>query len=140
MNVKTFQEMLAEQQQKQHRRTPRDIEHRCQCACVCWFRTQYPELRYALFAVPNGGRRDATTGAKLKAEGVVAGVSALMLLVKRGKYGALLIEMKAPHGRQSEEQKAFQVYCESAGYKYVICRSREEFRNEVQGYLILNSK
>lgn len=49
------------------RRHPHDEEHRLQVACVRWFRLQYPALSHALFAVPNGGRRDAMTGAKLKA-------------------------------------------------------------------------
>ena len=58
-------------------RKPKDEEHRIQCACVRWFRLQYPQLNGRLFAVPNGGRRDATTAAKLKAEGVIAGVSVM---------------------------------------------------------------
>ena len=50
------------------RRRPGDEEHRIQCSCVRWFRLEYPELRRMLFAVPNGGRRDAVTGQKLKDE------------------------------------------------------------------------
>ena len=58
----------------------RDEEHRLQSACVRWFRYQFPALAHSLFAVPNGGRRDAATGARLKDEGVLAGVSDLVLL------------------------------------------------------------
>ena len=47
-------------------------EHSIQVACVEWFRYSYPMLSKRLFAVPNGGRRDAVTGAKMKAEGVIA--------------------------------------------------------------------
>lgn len=60
------------------RRPSRDEEHETQAACVRWFRAAWPGLRGRLFAVPNGGRRDAVTGARLKAEGVVAGVADLI--------------------------------------------------------------
>ena len=65
-----------------------DAEHRLQCACVRWFRYQYPHHASLLFAVPNGGRRDAVTGARLKAEGVVAGVADLLLFVPTKQHGA----------------------------------------------------
>ena len=56
-------------------------EHNIQCACVRWFNYQWPEYRGLLFAVPNGGARSKATAGKLKAEGVVAGVADLILLV-----------------------------------------------------------
>lgn len=71
-----------------------DEEHCIQCACVKYFNLRYPKLKGRLFAVPNGGRRDAVTASKLKAEGVIAGVSDLILLKSNRDYGALLIEMK----------------------------------------------
>lgn len=58
------------------RKPPSDEEHRIQCTCVRWFRLKYPHLFARLFAVPNGGRRDGITGARLKAEGVLPGVAA----------------------------------------------------------------
>ena len=113
---------------------PKDEEHRIQCQCVRWFFLQYPKLRGRLFAVPNGGKRDVTTAAKLKAEGVVAGVADLILLVRNSKYGALLIEMKTRTGRQSESQKQWQKIV-GGDYKYVVCRSVEEFIREIENYL-----
>lgn len=118
------------------RRHPADEEHRIQCACVRWFAVQHPKLRYRLFAVPNGGRRDATTAAKLKAEGVVPGVADLILLRSNHDYGALLIEMKTAKGRQSTSQKAWQnEVCSCGEYKYVVCRSLDDFIREVNDYL-----
>lgn len=117
------------------RRKPNDEEHRIQCECVRSFRYKYPKLRHNLFAVPNGSRRDKITGAKLKAEGVLAGVADLILLKSNGKYGALLIEMKTPTGRQQESQKEWERLISQDGYKYVICRSVSEFINEVEEYL-----
>lgn len=110
-------------------------EHNIQVACVRWFAYQYPELRGLLFAVPNGGRRDAVTGAKMKAEGVVAGVSDLILLVPSNGHGALCVEMKTAKGRQSDEQKRWQQAVERMGYRYVVCRSLDEFVKDIKDYL-----
>lgn len=120
-------------------RKPKDEEHRIQCACVRWFRLQYPQLNGRLFAVPNGGRRDVTTAAKLKAEGVIAGVSDLILLKSNHDYGALLIEMKTLKGRQRDSQKQWQnLVCADREYKYVVCHSFDDFKREVDDYLKTN--
>lgn len=113
-----------------------DTEHRIQRACVRWFSLEHRELRGRLFAVPNGGRRDAATGARLKDEGVIPGVADLILLKSNRYYGALLIEMKAPGGRQSESQKVWaESVCLWGEYKYVVCRSLDDFIREVTDYL-----
>lgn len=118
------------------RRPPRDEEHLLQCRCVRWFRLQYPRLAHALFAVPNGGRRDMVTGARLKEEGALAGVSDLILLRPNGQYCALLIEMKTPSGRQSTLQREWERLITQGGeYRYVVCRTLDEFVSEVSGYL-----
>lgn len=136
-NKMTFDELVAAHKKAAHtRKRPSDEEHRIQCTCVRWFSLQYPKLRGRLFAVPNGGRRDATTAAKLKAEGVVAGVADLILLKKKSNYGALLIEMKTLKGRQQDSQKKWQnTVCADGEYKYVVCRSFDDFRREVNDYL-----
>ncbi|MGM9695017.1 MAG: VRR-NUC domain-containing protein [Alloprevotella sp.] len=121
-------------QQRNTRKRPSDEEHRIQTACVRWFNLTHKHLRGLLFAVPNGGRRDATTAAKLKAEGVVAGVSDLILLVPNKNHSALLIEMKTPTGRQSESQKRWQRSLHPT-YKYILCRSLDDFMREVNNYL-----
>ena len=113
----------------------RDEEHRIQAACVRWFRYQYPSHRNSLFAVPNGGRRDAATGARLKDEGVLPGVSDLILLKPTPEHHALLIEMKTAKGRQSQSQKDWQQYVERDNYKYVVCHSFDEFRETVTAYM-----
>lgn len=112
-----------------------DAEHRLQCACVRWFRYQYPELSSLLFAVPNGGRRDPVTGARLKAEGVVAGVSDLILFLPSDKHHALCIEMKTPKGRQSPSQKEWQQQVERYGYRYEVIRDFLEFEKLVKSYI-----
>ena len=110
-------------------------ESRIQVACVKWFNYQYPGYRGLLFAVPNGGARNAVTGRILKAEGVVAGVADLILLVPIVGHNALCIEMKTEKGRQQASQKEWQEKVESAGAKYVICRSFEQFVEIVTDYM-----
>lgn len=69
------------------------------------------------------------------AEGLTAGAADLALLVARKGYHGMFIEMKTAKGRQSDRQKTWQSHVEGQGYKYVICRSFDEFREAVNGYL-----
>lgn len=76
------------------------------------------------------------TGARLKAEGVIAGVSDFILLKSNHRYGALLIEMKRKDGRQSANQRWWQsVITKDDEYKYVVCYSFDDFMRDVTDYL-----
>ena len=131
----SFEQLLARNKIERPRKHPAEEEHQLQCACVQWFRLQHPALNHNLFAVPNGGRRDKTTGAKLKAEGVKAGVADLILLKPNAKHHALLIEMKTAKGRQTQSQRDWQRDIERDGYKYVVIRSVQAFIQTVNDYL-----
>ena len=135
-NRMTFQQLVEHQRRNKTRKRPDDEEHRLQCACVNWFRLQYPTHATALFAVPNGGRRDRVSGANLKAEGVLPGVSDLILLVARQCFYGLLIEMKTPKGKLSPAQKEWARDMAARGYLYIVCRSFDEFRNVIDDYLL----
>lgn len=132
---KTFESLLANQTKS--RKKPAHREHDIQSACVYYFRVQYPQYKLNLFAVPNGGRRDKVSGALLKEEGVIPGVSDLILLMPKGGYHGLLIEMKTKEGSQSLTQKQWQQHVERFGYKYVVCRSVDDFKREVGAYINL---
>jgi hypothetical protein len=83
-----------------------NLEHQHQKAVIQWANIQigrYPELGL-LFAIPNGGARDPRTGAKLKAEGVKAGVPDLCLPVARGGFHALYLELKQGKNKATPEQ------------------------------------
>ena len=127
-------------------------ESKIQIACVIWFHVQYrnePDLCRHFFSVPNGGKRSkklvktksgykyiSTEGKILKDEGAKAGVSDLLLLIPNSRHTFLSIEMKSPTGSQSKEQKEFGFSVSKLGFgKYVICKSFDEFRNEIQNYL-----
>lgn len=124
------------------------VESYTQQACVTWFNARYPSLSGMLFAVPNDGKRTmkmirtntgyktiCVGGSRKKAEGLVAGVSDLILLVPRGGFGSMCIEVKTENGHQSPEQKEWQRKAEMAGNKYIICRNVETFMQEVKNYL-----
>ena len=68
--------------------------------------------------------RDARHGAQLKAMGLVAGVSDMTYL---SKSGPVFLEFKTPTGKQTPKQKEWQSQVESAGYKYEIIRSFQDF-------------
>lgn len=117
-------------------------ESRIQIACIEWFDYAYPSLRLNLFAIPNGGKRSKFAGGIQKAEGMRSGVADLFLAVSKHhllsdniKSHGLFIEMKTPKGTQKDTQKEFQKAVEAQGYKYVICRSFDEFKKEIESYL-----
>lgn len=113
----------------------KDLEHRLQCTCVRWFSYQHPELKGTLFSIPNGGQRNAITAAKMKAEGVVAGVADLELSIPNATHHALFIEMKTEKGRQSEKQREWEKVATRFGYRYEIVRSYEAFVQLIEEYL-----
>lgn len=113
----------------------RHIESIIQQNCVKWFRLQYPKLALNLFAVPNGGARRRVEAAIMKAEGVTRGVADLLLLFPMKHYHGLCIEMKTEKGKQQPSQKTWQRAVEDAGYKYVICRSFDDFMAQISSYL-----
>lgn len=117
------------------RKKPTNDEHKMQCACVKWFRLEYPKLKDMLFAVPNAARRSARNGKYMKDEGMLPGVADLILLKSNRFYGALCVEMKKPDKYQRPVQKEWQKECEAAGNKYVVCRSLDEFMKVVTDYL-----
>ncbi len=109
----------------------RHRESDLQIACVRWFAMQYPRYRGLLFAVPNGGSRNRIEAARMKAEGMVTGVSDLILLVPRGHFGALCIELKTETGRLSPAQKEWLQWAEMNGNKCIVVRHIEQFIEEV---------
>ena len=110
-------------------------ERQIQVQCVSWFRQRYPEASGVFFAVPNGGARNAWTAKMLRDEGVLSGVSDLILLVPRHGYAYLCIEMKKAGGRQSDTQRAFSKAVERFKGLYRVVYSLEEFQAIVGDYL-----
>lgn len=98
---------------------PDASEHIHQREFVSWFRKNYPDD--TLFAIPSGGKRGAATAARLKLEGVIAGVPDLFWLKR-----ACWIEMKKPGGRLSKSQKQFIARAMAAGYQVIVAYGFDE--------------
>lgn len=103
------------------------VEHQHQVALIHWAR-QVPlpaasdvepgaKVVDYLLAIPNGGKRSGPReGARLKAEGVKPGVSDLLLPLRRGGFGGLWIELKAPGKKPTPEQRRWIERMTTAGY------------------------
>ena len=87
---------------KAKRKKPVQREEQEQIALIDWarlYRYRGLPLTTWLYAIPNGGKRDARTAARLKAAGVRAGVSDVHLPIRTSRYTSLWFELKAtpPH-------------------------------------------
>ena len=100
-------------------------------------RGRHPALAM-LYAIPNGGRRDAITGARLKAEGVKAGVPDIALPVPNRGYHGLYIELKVPEkskARVSAAQKDWIENLRACGNAAHVCYGWEQARDVILDYL-----
>ena len=107
------------------------IESNTQQAIVKYLRMN----KIFCFAVSNGGRKDLITGSRLKAEGQLAGVSALIVLTFDDWDDCPVcsfVEIKSKIGRQSLAQKEFQANIEELGFEYLIWRSVDDAINFVK--------
>jgi hypothetical protein len=111
-------------------------EHEEQKSLVKWFSLQYPKIGNRLVAVPNGGQRNVIVASKLKAEGVRAGFPDLMLLMPRGEFMGLMIEMKRVKGGSLQaEQAEWLDWLNKQGYMAVICKGAQAAQDTIKSYL-----
>lgn len=88
-----------------------------------------------LFAIPNGGSRDAREGANLKASGVKAGVWDLQLPIARHGFHGLWIEMKYGDNDLSEKQTEWGNRMLLAGWKVVVAWTAYDAEKAIADYL-----
>ena len=100
-------------------------------------RAVLPDLRW-LHHSPNGGKRDAFTGAQMRALGVKKGFPDLVLPVRHGDAAGLIIEMKSAIGKLSTEQAEWKDHFTVQGWTFVLARSAQEARMELCLYLGLS--
>ena len=134
----TLEELLEKErcgELKKPRKRSLNEEHQLQCAEVRYMRGVHRDLSHVFFCVPNGQKRTSRQAAWLHEEGLVNGVSDMILLKPNSKHGYLCIENKTKKGKQSAEQKIFQQEVEKHGGKYVIIRSLDEFIETIESYL-----
>ena len=112
-------------------------EHQEQVALFQWAELQkctMPELGL-LFAIPNGGQRDAKTGAKMKREGVKRGVPDICLPVARGGHNGLFIELKFGKNKATKEQREWSYKLVEQGYIVATCWGFEWAKDAIEEYL-----
>lgn len=93
------------------------------------FCTKLNYVPHVIFSVPNGGLRNKREAAKFKATGLIAGVSDLIILKP---VETIFIEVKTEKGKQSDVQKIFEQKVNALGFRYVIVRSLDDFKNQLK--------
>lgn len=115
-------------------KTPTPTEHEEQVTLFTWFRMRYAGM--LMYAIPNGGARSSITGARLRDEGVLAGVPDIFLPCPSGGKHGLYIEMKRQKGgRVSAPQKAVMQALRMQGYEVAVCHGWQEARDYIEQYL-----
>ncbi len=94
----------------------------------------FPELRW-MFAIPNGGKRDARVGMMMKYQGVKAGVPDVFLPLPRHGYHGLFIEMKVGKNKPSKSQNEFINFATKNKYRCEVCYSCKEAIKKILWYL-----
>jgi hypothetical protein len=110
----------------------RDDEHDIQSAFFDRLRgmasadSRYAQAVARTFAVPNGGTRSKRAAARLKREGVRAGVSDVCCAYPSARRHGLWLEFKAPGGTITTEQQAWIDESLRLGYEACVCWSAGE--------------
>jgi len=101
---------------------------------VIWYNNNYclnhHNPQHIIFAVPNGGKRDAREAKKLSNTGLLKGASDLIIV---NEVSNIYVEVKTEIGVQSTDQKVFQDKVEKLGYIYIMPRSLDQFK-----YMLVN--
>lgn len=92
------------------------------------------------FAIPNGGGRSKREGGRLKAEGVLPGVSDVFCALPAGPYAGLFIEMKSMVGQASPDQRNWNYASNMVGYLAVVCRGAVEATTVWRAYVEMLSE
>lgn len=120
------------------RRAPVDYEGNEQAALFNWMRLRHPLAWRLAYHVPNGGHRHKAVAAKLKAQGVKAGVPDISIALARGGHHGLYIEFKAapPHDAVvASSQSAWLHALEEQGYLALVCRGINDAIQVIDNYL-----
>lgn len=100
-------------------------EHEEQREFVSWFRQNFHGVR--IFAIPNGGSRSKTQGARLKLEGVSPGVPDLYVPEWR-----TWIEMKRTKGgRVDDAQEDWHDYLRCCGDRVIVAHGCEDAKRQI---------
>lgn len=121
------------------RAKPIDREGLEQASLIREISIRFPVAAKLIYHVPNGGHRVKAVAAKLKTQGVKAGVPDLVLPMARGGYFGLYIEFKAkpPYDAAvSPSQDAYIQALLGQGYLAIVCRGAIDASEAIRAYLL----
>ena len=130
----------------------RHIEDNHQESLIEWAMYQKINLNYDspangkpikdyLIAIPNGGKRNAREGGRMKAQGVTASIPDLFFHLPIGLYAGLWLEMKRPKGIDHDAGKVTQGQKDkihlliAAGYWALPVWGFDEAKKAIEDYL-----
>ncbi|MFJ3487749.1 VRR-NUC domain-containing protein [Pseudomonas sp. NPDC090202] len=122
------------------RAKPVDREGLEQAALMKELALRLPHVFDLIYHVPNGGHRHKATAAKLKEQGVKAGVPDLVLPMARGGYFGLYVEFKATPPNDaavSTSQHGYIQRLTEQGYLAIVCRGHFDAMENIRAYLKL---
>jgi len=114
-------------------------EHMEQVHLFAWIKKQ--ALKYQpmelIFAIPNGGVRSKITGARMKAEGVKAGVPDIFVPIPARNYHGAFLELKSTStdARLSKKQAEIIPQLTNQGYCTSVCHGHEKAIEFLSWYL-----
>jgi len=86
-------------------------------------------------AVPNAARRSMGLAARMKKEGMRAGVADICIMLGDGRV--VWLELKTAKGKQTSDQLEFQKVCEALGHPYLLAHSLDEAMNGLRAAGVL---
>ena len=101
-------------------------EHNLQVLVLDLLTVKKSDPNIFAFAIVNAAERSPRLAAKLRAEGLFAGVADLCILLPCGRTAWL--ELKAASNKQTPKQHAFEARCNRLGHPYAVanCIERAE--------------
>lgn len=114
-----------------HSKMSRPSEHMEQVRFVSWFKKNYEDKGYLIYAVPNGGHRSKSEAGKLKAEGVRRGVSDMHIPALK-----LWIELKRDDKEKpTDEQVAWGEHVKSLGDSFFVAYGFLDAMNKTKKFI-----
>ena len=111
-----------------------NIEEQIAIAFIARLEQYYTDIADVTAHIPNENK-----GYQHKNIGIKKGWPDYCVAIRTKEYGALYVELKAPKGRLSEDQKRVHALLEKNGNKVVTCYSWQDAIEQVEIYISQNS-
>ena len=116
-------------------RTIKPTEDQIQKTVIRWVRLQ--KFGDYVFHIPNEGPRTPRYGAKMKAMGLMRGVSDVFIALPCGDYNGMFIELKREGGKCTPAQSDFLDRMSAVGYKTAVTYGVEDTITAISDYINL---